>query len=235
MYLFLVRAFKASEPRGGVCLVDETNFERLHANSWHSHQDRTFFQPIIDVHHVESAELIDSVLDVARKETEGHCAELVENVDECMLPDNEALCDICFRTLKLTTPAFGDTVDERYQWIYDTSSTIGSDISHYTSNPYMACSSESQDGSCPLVNSSCSVFNVATTRGTFGETKQPFVPMRSGVLLLKNHEQCRFVAETAGYIIRKRILGRWLFHSGRVQASKRHLHARGHEELSQSL
>ncbi|KAL0327798.1 UNVERIFIED_CONTAM: Tubulin beta-1 chain [Sesamum angustifolium] len=32
----------------------------------------------------------------------------VENADECMVLDNEALYDICFRTLKLTTPSFGD-------------------------------------------------------------------------------------------------------------------------------
>lgn len=34
--------------------------------------------------------------------------QLVENADECMVLDNEALYDICFRTLKLTTPNFGD-------------------------------------------------------------------------------------------------------------------------------
>ncbi|OIW10130.1 hypothetical protein TanjilG_21967 [Lupinus angustifolius] len=33
---------------------------------------------------------------------------LVENSDECMVLDNEALYDICFRTLKLATPTFGD-------------------------------------------------------------------------------------------------------------------------------
>eukprot|EP00450_Noctiluca_scintillans_P030850 CAMPEP_0194550746 /NCGR_PEP_ID=MMETSP0253-20130528/95865_1 /TAXON_ID=2966 /ORGANISM="Noctiluca scintillans" /LENGTH=546 /DNA_ID=CAMNT_0039398191 /DNA_START=1882 /DNA_END=3522 /DNA_ORIENTATION=- len=33
--------------------------------------------------------------------------------------------------------------------------------------------------------------------------KQLFVPMGSGVLVLKNPEQCRFVAKTASYIIRK--------------------------------
>ena len=31
--------------------------------------------------------------------------QLVENVDECMVLDNKALYDICFRTLKLTTPS----------------------------------------------------------------------------------------------------------------------------------
>lgn len=34
--------------------------------------------------------------------------ELVENADQVMCLDNEALYDICFRTLKLTTPNFGD-------------------------------------------------------------------------------------------------------------------------------
>jgi len=34
--------------------------------------------------------------------------QLVENSDEVMVVDNEALYDICFRTLKLTTPTYGD-------------------------------------------------------------------------------------------------------------------------------
>merc|ERR1711937_280233 len=34
--------------------------------------------------------------------------QLVENADEVMCMDNEALYDICFRTLKLTTPTYGD-------------------------------------------------------------------------------------------------------------------------------
>merc|ERR1719486_1134408 len=120
-------------------------------------------------HYTEGAELIDSVLDVVRKEAEGcdclqgfqmthslgggtgagmgtlliskireeypdrvmatysivpspkvsdtvvepyNCTlsvhQLVENSDESLLLDNEALYDICFRTLKLTTPTFGD-------------------------------------------------------------------------------------------------------------------------------
>jgi len=120
-------------------------------------------------HYTEGAELIDSVLDVVRKEAEGSdclqgfqithslgggtgsgmgtlliakireeypdrimCTfsvfpspkvsdtvvepynatlsihQLVENADEVMVIDNEALYDICFRTLKLTTPTYGD-------------------------------------------------------------------------------------------------------------------------------
>ncbi|KOB85508.1 hypothetical protein PFDG_00900 [Plasmodium falciparum Dd2] len=34
--------------------------------------------------------------------------KLVENADEVQVIDNEALYDICFRTLKLTTPTYGD-------------------------------------------------------------------------------------------------------------------------------
>jgi len=34
--------------------------------------------------------------------------QLVENADEVMCIDNEALYDICFRTLKLPTPTYGD-------------------------------------------------------------------------------------------------------------------------------
>merc|ERR1711924_53570 len=33
--------------------------------------------------------------------------QLVENADEVFMMDNEALYDICFRTLKLTTPTYG--------------------------------------------------------------------------------------------------------------------------------
>ena len=120
-------------------------------------------------HYTEGAELVDSVLDVVRKEAEGcDCLQgfqlthslgggtgsglgtlliskireeypdrimntfsvvpspkvsdtvvepynatlsvhqLVENTDETYCIDNEALYDICFRTLKLTTPTYGD-------------------------------------------------------------------------------------------------------------------------------
>merc|ERR1711890_212261 len=120
-------------------------------------------------HYTEGAELVDSVLDVVRKEAEGcDCLQgfqlthslgggtgsgmgtlliskireefpdrimntfsvipspkvsdtvvepynatlsvhqLVENSDESFCIDNEALYDICFRTLKLTTPTYGD-------------------------------------------------------------------------------------------------------------------------------
>jgi len=34
--------------------------------------------------------------------------ELIENSDECMIIDNEALYNICFKSLKMTTPTYGD-------------------------------------------------------------------------------------------------------------------------------
>ncbi|KAK8705700.1 hypothetical protein V6N13_049294 [Hibiscus sabdariffa] len=39
--------------------------------------------------------------------------QLVENVDECMVLDNDALYDICFRTLKLTNLSFSWTTELR--------------------------------------------------------------------------------------------------------------------------
>ncbi|KAE8125145.1 hypothetical protein FH972_019979 [Carpinus fangiana] len=46
--------------------------------------------------------------------------QLVENADECMVLDNEALYDICFRTLKLTTPSYGDSdVGLQFPSFYD--------------------------------------------------------------------------------------------------------------------
>ncbi|TMW85035.1 hypothetical protein EJD97_023899 [Solanum chilense] len=40
--------------------------------------------------------------------------QLVENADECMVLDNEALYDICFRTLKLTTPSFPELTQQMW-------------------------------------------------------------------------------------------------------------------------
>ncbi len=45
--------------------------------------------------------------------------QLVENADECMVLDNEALYDICFRTLKLITPTCKPWNDfARGLWIF---------------------------------------------------------------------------------------------------------------------
>ncbi|KAG8007640.1 Tubulin beta-6 chain [Nibea albiflora] len=85
-------------------------------------------------HYTEGAELVDQVIDRIREEypdrimnsfsimpspkvsdtvVEPYNAtlsvhQLLENTDETFCIDNEALYDICFRTLKLTTPTYGD-------------------------------------------------------------------------------------------------------------------------------
>merc|ERR1712100_417467 len=53
-----------------------------------------------------SPKLSDTVVEPYNATLSVH--QLVENADECMCLDNEALYDICFRTLKLTTPTYGD-------------------------------------------------------------------------------------------------------------------------------
>ncbi|ONL97224.1 Tubulin gamma-2 chain [Zea mays] len=50
-----------------------------------------------------SPEVSDTVVEPYNTTMSVH--RLVENADECMVLDNEALYDICFRTLKLTTPS----------------------------------------------------------------------------------------------------------------------------------
>lgn len=51
---------------------------------------------------VPSPKVSDTVVEPYNATLSVH--QLVENADECMCLDNEALYDICFRTLKLTTP-----------------------------------------------------------------------------------------------------------------------------------
>ncbi|KAJ0238998.1 Tubulin/FtsZ [Hirschfeldia incana] len=53
-----------------------------------------------------SPKVSDTVIEPYKATLSVH--QLVENADECMVLDNEALYDICFMTLKLTTPSFGD-------------------------------------------------------------------------------------------------------------------------------
>ena len=56
--------------------------------------------------------------------------QLVENADECMVLDNEALYDICFRTLKLSNPTC-----EYYK------SLLFSHVTVYFTNTDFVCSS----------------------------------------------------------------------------------------------
>ena len=61
----------------------------------------------------------------------------------------------------------GGSVDGPYQWIHQISQATGTGISFETSNPYMACSSESQVGFCPNADWTCTAENVARTCSTF--------------------------------------------------------------------
>merc|ERR1712224_359671 len=61
----------------------------------------------------------------------------------------------------------GGTIDGTYQWIHRISQATGTGVSYETSNPYLACSSESQEGFCPHVDTTCKPANVARTCGSF--------------------------------------------------------------------
>eukprot|EP00657_Telonema_sp_P-1_P009842 TRINITY_DN4075_c0_g1_i2.p1 TRINITY_DN4075_c0_g1~~TRINITY_DN4075_c0_g1_i2.p1 ORF type:complete len:304 (-),score=125.36 TRINITY_DN4075_c0_g1_i2:38-949(-) len=61
----------------------------------------------------------------------------------------------------------GGSVDGPYQWLHGISTKTGSGISYDTSNPYMACSSESDQGICTAGKWDCSDENVARTCSTF--------------------------------------------------------------------
>lgn len=61
----------------------------------------------------------------------------------------------------------GGSVDGPYQWLHSISQSTGTGISYETSQPYMACSSESQEGLCPGGKWECTAENVARTCSTF--------------------------------------------------------------------
>merc|ERR1711998_25073 len=63
----------------------------------------------------------------------------------------------------------GGSMDGVYQWIHKISEDTGSGVSYETSQPYMACSDESQEGMCGSGDWTCNALNVARTCGTFGQ------------------------------------------------------------------
>merc|ERR1711998_725370 len=63
----------------------------------------------------------------------------------------------------------GGSLDGPYQWIHSISTKTGSGISYLTSQPYLACSSESKEGFCEHVDTSCSAMTTARTCPTFGK------------------------------------------------------------------
>ncbi|KAK3242536.1 hypothetical protein CYMTET_47783 [Cymbomonas tetramitiformis] len=65
----------------------------------------------------------------------------------------------------------GGSVVGPYAWIHSLSQNDATGgISYETSNPYMACSSESQEGFCPYADWTCKPDNVARTCSTFPPT-----------------------------------------------------------------
>jgi cathepsin X len=58
----------------------------------------------------------------------------------------------------------GGSVDGPYQWIHQLSQATGTGISYETSNPYMACSSESTEGFCSAAKWDCPADNMNTAR-----------------------------------------------------------------------
>jgi len=65
---------------------------------------------------------------------------------------------------------YGGSVEGPFQWIHSISKKTGSGISYETSNPYMACSSDSKEGFCGNANWKCNAANVARTCSTFTES-----------------------------------------------------------------
>jgi cathepsin X len=63
---------------------------------------------------------------------------------------------------------YGGSVDGVYQWLQKISKT-GTGISYETSQPYLACSSDSKEGFCEHVDTSCKSINVARTCGSFSK------------------------------------------------------------------
>jgi cathepsin X len=61
----------------------------------------------------------------------------------------------------------GGSIVGPYSWMHEISSTTGSGISYETSQPYMACSSESSEGFCSHADWTCKDINVARTCSTF--------------------------------------------------------------------
>merc|ERR1711935_1140000 len=61
---------------------------------------------------------------------------------------------------------YGGSVDGPYQWLHKISQS-GGGISYDTSNPYMACSSDSKQGFCGSADWTCKPENVARTCSTF--------------------------------------------------------------------
>jgi len=68
---------------------------------------------------------------------------------------------------------YGGSVDGAYQWLAKISKETGSGISYETAQPYLACSSDSKEGFCPHVDTTCKPINAARTCGSFSQEGGP--------------------------------------------------------------
>merc|ERR1719163_2703462 len=62
---------------------------------------------------------------------------------------------------------YGGSVIGPYSWLKSTGDKTGAGISYDTSNPYLACSSDSKIGICGGLDTTCTDMNVARTCSTF--------------------------------------------------------------------
>ena len=61
----------------------------------------------------------------------------------------------------------GGSIDGVYQWIKNMTDATGSGVTYETSNPYMACSTDTEYSFCPNLNWECVPENVARTCSTY--------------------------------------------------------------------
>ena len=61
----------------------------------------------------------------------------------------------------------GGSIDGVYQWIKNLTDDTGSGVTYETSNPYMACSADTEYSFCPNLNWECVPENVARTCSTY--------------------------------------------------------------------
>jgi len=73
---------------------------------------------------------------------------------------------------------YGGSIDGPYQWLQGLSKR-GSGIGYETAQPYLACSSDSKEGFCPHVDTTCKAMNVARTCGSFSQEGGPCTGLSS--------------------------------------------------------
>ena len=67
---------------------------------------------------------------------------------------------------------YGGSIDGVYQWLFQ-QSKLSQGISYETAQPYLACSTDSEQGFCSNVNTECKPINIARTCGGFTHEEGP--------------------------------------------------------------